>query len=335
MAVVDWLGQGDRPMIGLVISCLATFSVMPLVRRLALRGGLLDVPNHRSSHVTPTPRVGGLACAAGVLVAVVGSRLMSHDVPWLALLGAGILASVGLIDDKWGLAPLPRLGLQVAVGGLLGAGAGAEWGWLGLGMVIAPVIVNVVNFMDGINGMTSLTIFGWGITAMIAGRANELMPLIVIGGVTAGSALGFLPWNAPVARIFAGDVGSYLFGGLVAGGVIYGWAHNVPPVLLIAPLWLYLTDTGVVILRRMMRGTSLLTPHREHVYQRLITEGALPHWVVALAVASGSAVVTVGWSAWTAVTGLAIGVAISALYLLSPSIVTRLTMARRKGQVLI
>jgi len=284
---------------------------------------MLDVANSRSSHVVPTPRAGGLACAAGVLVALAASRVVSHDVAWLVLIGAGVLASVGFIDDVRGLSVVSRLGVQVVVGALLGIGVDG-WSWVVVGMVITPVIVNVVNFMDGINGITSLMMVCWGVSALAAGRSDGLMPLMVLGRVTAGSALGFLPWNAPVARLFPGDVGSYLFGGLVAGGIVYGWAMGVAPALLVAPLTIYFVDTFTVLVRRLVRGDRLFDAHREHVYQRLTSGQGLPHLSVATGVAVLSALITVGWSSgpwWVAAT---VTVVLSLAYLVSPQVLRTL-----------
>ncbi len=318
-------------MIELLVSGMASFCVAPLVYRLAMKRGIIDVPNDRSSHVVPTARTGGLACSSGVLLALIVARALSHDVAWLTMIGAGSLAIVGFIDDVRTLPAASRLGLQVAVGAALGVGAHGWW-WVPLGMIVTPVIVNVVNFMDGINGITSLTMMCWGVTAVVAGHAEGLTSLTILGAVTAGSALGFLPWNMPVARLFPGDVGSYLYGGLVAGGIVYGWANGISPVLLISPLWLYLTDTGVVLGQRIIRRESLFTPHRSHVYQRLVAEGGLPHWVVAVGVASGSAVVTIASTLWMPGIALAIAVTLSALYLLSPTVALKWSRQRCDGR---
>ena len=200
----------------------------PLVLRVLLQQGVLDVPNHRSSHVTPVPRGGGIACLAGVLAGLIVASALGHDVPWLAISGAVLLAIVGFADDHGALAAAPRLGAQMAVGALVGVTVGGGW-WILAGMICIPVAVNVVNFMDGINGITSLNVAAWGFVAMAVGYAQHAPSLVVIGAVTAGSTTAFLPWNAPVARLFLGDVGSYLLGALVGIGIVIG-AHQTPSV---------------------------------------------------------------------------------------------------------
>jgi len=144
---------------------------------------------------------------------------------------------------------------------LMGSALGGGW-WFLAAVLVVPLSVNVVNFMDGINGITSLTIACWGVTALLVGNADRIPTLALIGAVTAGASLGFLPWNAPVARIFLGDVGSYLLGGLVASGTLIGIANGASSALLLAPMTLFAVDTGTVLARRVkkrqsaVRGTS-------------------------------------------------------------------------------
>ena len=251
-----------------LVSLVVTLLAAPAVRWLLLHRGVLDVPNHRSSHTAPTPRGGGLACMLGVVVALVSAQVLGRQVPWLTAAAAIALGVIGLVDDRLGLSPVVRLGGQVAAGLVMGLAAGSGWLMLA-GALVAPVVVNVVNFMDGINGITGLSVGVWGATAWLVGLSVSAEPVWVLGAATAGAALGFLPWNAPTARLFLGDVGSYLFGGLIAAGIVVGIANEASPLLLGAPLALYLADTGTVLLRRALRGDKLMTAHREHVYQKL------------------------------------------------------------------
>lgn len=305
-----------------LLSLFVTLTAAPAVRGLLLHRGILDVPNHRSSHSIPTPRGGGLACLLGVLVALIAAQATGARVPWLAAGAAVMLGFIGLADDRADLSPVVRLSGQVAAGLLMGLAAGGGW-LIVAGASIAPVVVNVVNFMDGINGITGLSVAVWGATAWVAGLAVEAEPLWVLGAAAAGAALGFLPWNAPTARLFLGDVGSYLFGGLIAAGIVVGLATDASPLVLAAPLALYLTDTGTVLLRRAVRGAPLMNAHREHTYQRLTCERRLPH----VTVASLSALISVSTTAafWWLTGGLAWLIPATALttYLLLPTLLRR------------
>jgi len=101
------------------VSFAVALAAAPLVLRVMVNRGWLDVPNHRSSHATPVPRGGGVACLAGVLAGLAIASARHHDVPWLAILGAILLAVVGFADDHGTLAPAPRLAAQIAVGALV------------------------------------------------------------------------------------------------------------------------------------------------------------------------------------------------------------------------
>jgi len=312
----------------LLVSAVATFVAAPFVRQFMLRQGVVDVPNHRSSHSVPTPRGGGLACLIGIVAAAIVAQVMGRPMPWVFVAGAVVLSVVGFADDRLGLSPLPRLAAQFAVGALMGSALGGGW-WFLAAVLVVPLSVNVVNFMDGINGITSLTIACWGVTALLVGNADRIPTLALIGAVTAGASLGFLPWNAPVARIFLGDVGSYLLGGLVASGTLIGIANGASSALLLAPMTLFAVDTGTVLARRAKRGSPLFEAHREHIYQRLVGESGLPHFAVALSIAGLSALLTIMWSVAEGWIALAATAAVIAVYVISPRAIKRLTNSVR------
>lgn len=166
-----------------------------------------------------------MACLAGSAVAVVWFAVRGGSVAWGLVIPAVLLAFVGLADDARSLPAALRLVAQVAAGAAIGSAAGGGW-WICVGATVAPLVVNVVNFMDGINGITSLTMVVWGVTARAVGTDRDVPTLALLGGVAAGSAFGFLPWNAPVARLFLGDSGSYLFGAVAAAGIVIGWSSG-------------------------------------------------------------------------------------------------------------
>ncbi|SER73153.1 UDP-N-acetylmuramyl pentapeptide phosphotransferase/UDP-N-acetylglucosamine-1-phosphate transferase [Pedococcus cremeus] len=306
-------------MIPFFLSLLITLAAAPVVRWLLLHRGIIDVPNHRSSHTSPTPRGGGLACLLGVMVALVSAQVLGVRVPWLAAGAAIALGAIGFADDRAGLSPVVRLSGQVAGGLLMGVAAGGGW-LLVAGAVIAPVVVNIVNFMDGINGITGLSVAVWGATAWLVGLSVGAEPVWVLGAATAGAALGFLPWNAPTARLFLGDVGSYLFGGLIAAGIVVGLATKASPLVLAAPLGLYLADTGTVLVRRAARREPLMEAHREHAYQRLTSVCRLPHIMVSVLVAGLASLVTAAWAFLALEAALVVTAVVCGAFVLAPSI---------------
>lgn len=310
-----------------LISLVVTLAVAPVVRSFALRAGFLDVPNHRSSHTLPTPRVGGIACIVGVVVACVAAEVSGSDVPWWVVGGALTMAAVGLADDRASLPTLLRLGLQIVVGLVCGFALGGP-ALAALGALAVPVVVNAVNFMDGVNAISSLTLAVWGITTALVGSAESVPELQLVGAAAAAAALGFLPWNAPHARLFLGDGGSYFFGCLVALGIVLGVHEGVSVPLLVAPLAVYAADTAFTLAGRAARGEPVLEAHRSHVYQRLTNEGGLPHVASATIAAGFAALVTAGWWWLAAPWAVAVTVVLLGAYLLSPRLLAGATSTR-------
>jgi UDP-N-acetylmuramyl pentapeptide phosphotransferase/UDP-N-acetylglucosamine-1-phosphate transferase len=311
-------------LVALVASCVAS----PLAITALRRTDSLDVPNHRSSHTVPTPRGGGIACVFGVVAGAWAGPSLSAWPAGLraALAGSLALAVVGLSDDRRGLPPAPRLVAQAAVGAACGGVVGMPDHpvlWSLVGLVLVPAVVNMVNFMDGVNGMCAGHTVLWGSAAILVGVSSALPTLVLLGLLAAGAFLGFLPWNFPRARVFLGDVGSYLAGGLVSTGILLVLPRvadgEVPVAPLLAPMLLFAVDTGSTVVRRARAGQPLLQPHREHVYQRLVNEGGRSHpTVVAAMLIAGSLVVATMFL--SPVLGTVVAVAVSVLYLAAPTL---------------
>lgn len=313
---------------GLVAALVALISGLllqpPGIRWLRHRG-VMDVPNHRSSHVTLTPRGGGLAVLAalaiGTLVTADGQALS-----WALVLGCLLLGGVGLVDDLRGLPPKARLGAQLLVGVLAGVMLPAPVDLVvaaGICSVWIASFVNAFNFMDGINGISALTGLVGGASYAAIGYTYGDFASVTFGGALAGASLSFLPFNSPKARVFLGDVGSYALGFAIAALAWVTWAAGAPLALALAPTLVYLADTGSTLIRRWKRGESLTQAHREHVYQEL-TRGGWSHLATAAFVAAVQGVVTTAaWlgtsmSPWFALLALAA----LALYLASPRLVS-------------
>lgn len=309
-------------MVPFVASLLVTAGLAPLVRAQLGGRGFLDMPNHRSSHTVPVPRAGGLACLAGVLVGGLWSHNTSMSKLWVVLGSAVVLALLGLADDRTDLPPRTRLAAQACTGALAGLALQAPLLMI-VGMLCVPTIVNAVNFMDGINGITAVTMTVWGASAAWAGHVAGSGPLFALGAATAGAALGFLPFNVLKPGLFLGDVGSYLFGGLVAAGSLLGWHEHARIWPLAAPLCIYAVDTSTTLVRRALRGERLTDAHRGHVYQLLTSLLGLPHLAVSSFAASLAAVSAISWWALPPWGAVVVTATVCGAYLSSPVIVRR------------
>jgi Fuc2NAc and GlcNAc transferase len=271
------------------------------LRRYALARSLMDIPNGRSSHSVPTPRGGGVAIvlsflAALPLLALVG--VLAWPVMW-ALLGAGgWVAVVGFLDDHGHIAARWRLlahfiGAGWALGWLGGLpplvifGFDLDLGWLGYALAAFYLVwlLNLYNFMDGIDGIASIeaicVCLGGAVLYLLLDQgAAALAPLSLAVAVA-----GFLFWNFPPARIFMGDAGSGFLG--IALGVLSLQAAWVAPQLLwswLILLGVFIVDATWTLFRRLLRGDKVYEAHRSHAYQYASREFGR-HLPVTLAVA--------------------------------------------------
>lgn len=240
---------------------------------------IMDVPNHRSSHTAPTVRGGGLGIVIALAVGlVIGAALSPIDtvdrlsVCWFAMTVLAF-AAVGWTEDLRGLSIRTRLGFQVTIAASAAMGAL----WLGeiplalasLGAVGGVFYVNAANFMDGINGISSWHGIVTGSYFAAIGLVSDSMGLALAGAVTAAAFLSFLPWNAPQARMFMGDVGSYALGAAAWALCVYALMIGTPLTIAVVPLAVYAGDVVFTLVRRARRRAPLFEAHREHVYQRL------------------------------------------------------------------
>lgn len=264
--------------------------------RASKRLSLLDFPTWRSSHLVPTPRGGGAGAITAILIVIVAAA-DAGGLTWrvsLALFAVIPTALVGWIDDR-GSAPIStRLAAHISSGVLLLPVALADIHppifviALGLGWVILTVsAINVLNFMDGIDGIIALQTIILGFHYALL-SPDDALPRI-IGLAMCGGAGGFLIWNWPPARIFLGDVGSGAFGVLgILGGVMLS-KEGVPFLHIFLPVFPLCLDAALTILRRWKRSEKMTEAHRSHLYQHL-ANGTWGHAKVSLAYAFSAAV---------------------------------------------
>ncbi|MGH8054243.1 MAG: MraY family glycosyltransferase [Stenotrophomonas sp.] len=244
-----------------------------LAIRYAVKRQLMDMPGERRSHTVSTPRGGGIGIVISVLLACLVAALL-YPAAAVAISGFAIglvmVAGIGWWDDHRSLPALPRLGVHLLAAILLGGLV-----WFGSGSLVkalfctllAVSLINIWNFMDGINGLAVTQAILVGVGAVVLLPA----PYALAGLVVAAACLGFLPFNFPKARVFMGDVGSGALGYVMAGLLALGL--TVTDVA--APLWLMLptaffVDAGFTLLTRMLKGERWMQPHTQHLYQKLV-----------------------------------------------------------------
>ena len=276
----------------LIVSLVAPLALMPFLRRL----DVIDVPNERSSHTRPVIRGMGLApllaVVVGCLIVLGGTRDTSDLVVFAVILGVSLSSALlGWIEDVHGLPIRVRAVAQVLIG-LVGSGIALRsnsdlWWLLPIFALAIAGYINVANFMDGINGISGLHGAVVGVTYAALGVLVGAPWLTMAGCILAAAFIGFLPWNLIRGGVFLGDVGSYLLGASIAIIAVTAVARGVPVIAAIAPLAIYLTDTGVTLARRIARRERWYQAHRSHVYQRM-TDIGLSHGQVACIVAVAS-----------------------------------------------
>ncbi len=281
------------------------------VVRAMIAWPILDHPNSRSAHATPTPRGGGvgvvLAFLAGMLVLYrVADFARIADRQFLGVIGAAVaIAGVALVDDARHLPARLRFAAQLAAA-LVALGSGlmltrlalpwsgvVDLGWAGPALTLFWVLgcTNAVNFMDGLDGLVGGTVL-IACAALAAVAASEEAWFLYAAALflCAGFA-GFLPFNLHPARIFMGDVGSQFAGFVLAVLAVASSRLDAAQVsFLILPLLLFglLFDAGFTLLRRAFMGESLGQGHRTHLYQMAQRAGvgtrtvAAAHWAFAL-----------------------------------------------------
>ena len=256
-----------------------------IVARFASKWGMIDVPSYRSSHAQPIPRGGGV----GILSAFLLSSLL-FNIPssfWLPITALALLSFYG---DMVELSPKFRLFLQFIAAIIFYLGINATFenkicGFLS-GIAITVFIVGTVNFynfMDGINGIATITsIVGFGFLAFYSFLSEGCNSFAMLSACICFSCLGFLPFNIPRANVFMGDVGSIFLGFAFAGMVVWLSKSLLDFICLSALLFPFYADELTTIFVRMKDGENLLHAHRRHLYQLLANEKGVSQWKVSV-----------------------------------------------------
>jgi UDP-GlcNAc:undecaprenyl-phosphate GlcNAc-1-phosphate transferase len=265
------------------IAFLSCVILVPLVQRLSARYRLFDSPGPLKIHTRPTSRLGGIAIAISLSLAILHcSQRDPNEAPtfFVAFL---IVWITGLADDLWRLSPVVRLAAQIAAGTILwfggsripalGAGFG---GYFGICLIVV-IFVNAFNFCDGSDGVAAGIAAIISVTFLLQWHGSPFAFSAAVAWALTGACLGFLIFNFSPGSIFMGDSGSTTLGYISGFLALNSYrAHGSAPLAInvaLLPAALPLIDAMFVILRRLRRNISPLNGDRFHIYDQWLARG--------------------------------------------------------------
>lgn len=282
----------------LAISTLLT----PLVEKLAVKCNAIDKPNERKVHKKPIPLWGGIAIAAGFLLAVLISIAffggVKHQLDYRSArhfmgiaIGGVLMLILGMIDDKISVPAKIKLVCQIAIAIILikfdivitflnipGKGLIYLPTWFSWFATIFWIVgfTNAINLMDGLDGLLAgiSTIFALLFFIVSFLKGQYLVALLMMA--LAGACIGFLRYNFNPARIFMGDTGSLFLGLMFSSLSIVGALKVASTAALFIPLLIMglpVFDTSFAIIRRFIKRKPIFSPDKEHVHHRLLSYG--------------------------------------------------------------
>jgi len=289
--VVDTLRDNPEVLWGFVLALGVVLLLTPGVGRFARILGVVDEPGDtRRLHVRPVPRLGGIALLLGVFVPALA--FLPLDGPYRGiLLGAAVATTVGAIDDFRGLPWWGKLAGQLAAGGIaIGFGVNVDrFTFPGFGsqelpdwfsgpatLVWVVAIMNMVNFLDGMDGLAAGICAIAGSTFAVIGLSLGSPDAALLAAIVAGACFGFLHHNFYPARIFMGDSGALLLGFLLATLAVEGLVKTAALATLVLPLIVLaipIIDTSFVFAKRMKYGQPLYEADRTHLHHRFLNIG--------------------------------------------------------------
>jgi UDP-GlcNAc:undecaprenyl-phosphate GlcNAc-1-phosphate transferase len=291
------------------LSLLFSFVLTRYVRDFASRRGWVEIPSQeRHLHLSPLPRLGGVAIFLSFSLTMLAAALLASYIPRLhaafsvrtlltILVPASIVFLLGLYDDLYTVGPYTKFAVQslaatmLFMGGLRILNIPVLFGehqlpwFLGLPFTILWVlaITNAFNLIDGLDGLAAGSALFSTLVAFVVTLMNGYSLVTVMTIALAGAILGFLRYNFNPATIFLGDSGS-LFIGFVLSALALAGAQKSPTIVAVAipvvSFGLPILETSLSILRRLISGRPVFTADREHIHHKLLQHGLTHRQVV-------------------------------------------------------
>src|ERR671930_2217695 len=262
----------------------------PAVGGMARVLGVVDEPGTRRLNRRAVPRLGGLALFFGIFVPALAFLPLGRETKGL-LLGAAVATTVGAIDDFRGLVWWEKLGGQLAAAAiptgfgiwmhrftfpLVGVHALPEWVGVPLTVIWIVAIMNMVNFLDGLDGLAAgVCAISGGTFCLIALSLGRPEPAI-LAAIVLGGCVGFLRHNFYPARIFMGDSGALLLGFTLGALAVQGLLKTAAVATLLFPLLVLavpILDTSFVVAKRIKHGQPVYAADRTHLHHRFLNIG--------------------------------------------------------------
>jgi len=296
---------------GALLAFVIVVLLTPAVGGMARRFGVVDSPGGRRLNIRPIPRLGGIALFFGIFVPALAFVHLGRETRGL-LIGAAVAVTVGAIDDFRGLRWFEKLGGQILAAVIpvgfgiwvsrftfpfIGIHALPVWVGAPLTVIWIVAIMNMFNFLDGMDGLAAGVAAIAGLTFSVIALSLAKPDAAVISAIVFGACLGFLRHNFYPARIFMGDSGALLLGYVLAAVSVQGLLKTAATVALFFPLLVLavpIADTTFVVIRRLKHGESPFVGDQAHLHHRFLRRGfsqpraAMTIWVWCVSLAAAA-----------------------------------------------
>lgn len=269
----------------LLISFIISILSVPFYTRMAVRLGIIDIPDERKHHVSQVPLLGGLGIITAVAVCCLIFAKYNHKLLYYFISNA-IIVATGVYDDRKGMSPYTKLFLEflAATSAIFLMKIKFEFGnldlqWINVDVVMVLftyfwiiLVTNAVNLIDGVDGLASgISFMAYASLLFAAGHGyvlNTIICLAMLGGI-----LGFLRYNMPKASVFMGDTGSLFLGYNIALVSLTSFGKTstllsvlLPSLFVSIPIF----DTFSAFILRVLRKQNPLKADRQHLHYRLL-----------------------------------------------------------------